>query len=529
MIRSLALIVLLACAPALAQQHGTPQEASWRVQYRESDKLTDYGSATAVNPQLAVTAAHVIDRRMGAQVTLSRPDGLKVTGHAIAVDAATDVALLELDAGVRFVQLGPDPKIGETVTAYGYGRDGVLRGWPRGGQVQKNFRDGQFESTLTIESGDSGCGIFNASGQLVGVNSAAAWPTRIPGGIEGNSIAVPASAVLSLAQTACSGPFCQNNGLFNGWFAQPSPSPGPQNSPQPNRGQPVQPWPQAQQAPQAAPQASPMAAPDPRLDNHEQRLQALEGWAGGLKRLADSYPITAGKIPPLSPIPSPASPATPATPPAPPAPAGPAAPATDIGAILQPIVADAAAGIKDQFATDLAKLKQGTLTPADLQDSLNSTGKEIAGDIKKQIAQNPQAIAAAVLPAIEGAIGKIAPGVGSVLAGPLGAAGGVLLTSALAGLLGKLFGSKSSTPQIILTPHTAPTVQVTDPPIAKFTQTQPAGNQYVPVPGPDLLGEAYRQALALAKQFGKQDIDFVESLKNQILAGLKGQAKPLPQ
>lgn len=160
-----------------------------RISVRLVD-ATSYGSGTLLAAEngktVVLTNAHVVRDNanpisvhlngktypakyvIGSVVTDLPAD--PVTGtQGIHVDGP-DLAVLEVDADLGGVTLADDvPAVGETVFQMGYG--GSTDGKPvmRSGVVIKEKFSGRLNSTIPSVQGDSGCGVFNKDGQLVGV------------------------------------------------------------------------------------------------------------------------------------------------------------------------------------------------------------------------------------------------------------------------------------------------------------------------------------------------------------------------
>lgn len=122
-------------------------------------------SATAVGRDTLLTAAHCVSRT-DTHVYLG---GERVTVLRIEIDSR-DHALLRIQRRLPvWTQRGPSPKKSERVQFFGnvdsfdqIYRSGTFAGWYQGALV--------FD--MTCGKGDSGAGIFNEQGQLIGVVSA---------------------------------------------------------------------------------------------------------------------------------------------------------------------------------------------------------------------------------------------------------------------------------------------------------------------------------------------------------------------
>lgn len=159
MIRALVLLLALA---ALARGQ-SPEVASFEVACEGSG-----GSATGIHPRVAVTNHHVAGR-VGARATIKDNSGQSWQCEVVAVDPRTDLSLLHVkQRDIPCVAIAKQSvKPGDPVLAYGYGFGAQPLRRAKGHVT--NIYD-TIHSNLVIQSGDSGCGIFNEAGELVGVN-----------------------------------------------------------------------------------------------------------------------------------------------------------------------------------------------------------------------------------------------------------------------------------------------------------------------------------------------------------------------
>lgn len=103
-----------------------------------------------------------------------RVDGSAVrsTGPStIAIDGV-DLAVVEVDAELGAVQIASTaPAPGESVFQWGYGGTQGAAPWAKAGVVLPNpFADPTLTSTINCVPGDSGSGVFDKDGKLVGVS-----------------------------------------------------------------------------------------------------------------------------------------------------------------------------------------------------------------------------------------------------------------------------------------------------------------------------------------------------------------------
>ncbi len=142
-----------------------------------------------------VTNAHVVDGADRVMVTLA--DGRKVEGKVIGADAATDIALIKVDAGKNLptVAFGDSTqlKVGQDVVAignpFGLGNSvtsGIVSALGR--DINSGPFDNYIQTDAAINKGNSGGPLFNADGEVVGINTAIFSPS---GGSVGIGFAVP--------------------------------------------------------------------------------------------------------------------------------------------------------------------------------------------------------------------------------------------------------------------------------------------------------------------------------------------------
>jgi serine protease Do len=146
-----------------------------------------------------VTNAHVVD---GAdKVSVKLEDGRKFDATVIGSDPLTDIALLKIDAKIEFpaVRFGKsaDMQVGDEVVAVGnpFGLGGTVTSGIVSA-VARNINSGPYDDYIqtdaSINKGNSGGPLFNAVGEVIGVNSAIFSPD---GGSVGIGFAVPSDLV----------------------------------------------------------------------------------------------------------------------------------------------------------------------------------------------------------------------------------------------------------------------------------------------------------------------------------------------
>jgi len=157
-----------ACQISVARAPGVTAYGSGTPLATENGKTVVLTNAHVVRDNTKPITVHLNGKQypakyvLGSVVTDVGPQQIHVDGP--------DLCVLEVDADLWGVDLAADiPAVGEPVFQMGYG--GSTNGKPikRTGVVIQPVYAGQLNSTITAVSGDSGCGVFNKYGQLVGV------------------------------------------------------------------------------------------------------------------------------------------------------------------------------------------------------------------------------------------------------------------------------------------------------------------------------------------------------------------------
>lgn len=149
-----------------------------------------------------VTNNHVIDSADRIEVTLN--DGTKFRAEVVGRDSKTDLALLKIasDQPLPYVQLGDSrgARIGDWVLAVGnpFGLGGSVNAGiisARGRDIQSGPYDDYIQIDAPINRGNSGGPLFDARGNVIGVNTAIFSPS---GGNIGIGFAIPSETVASV-------------------------------------------------------------------------------------------------------------------------------------------------------------------------------------------------------------------------------------------------------------------------------------------------------------------------------------------
>ncbi len=164
-----------------------------------------------------LTNNHVVDG--ATSVTVTFQDGTILPALVIGTDKDGDLAVLKVNAGHKLpaVSFGDSTKlrVGDWVLAIGnpFG----LAGSTSAGIVSalhRNISEGKYDDFIqtdaTINRGNSGGPLFNAQGQVIGVNSAIYSPS---GGSIGIGFAIPAAMAQPIAASLEA-----NGGVSRGWL-----------------------------------------------------------------------------------------------------------------------------------------------------------------------------------------------------------------------------------------------------------------------------------------------------------------------
>lgn len=170
------------------------------------DQVLSIGSGVIVdaNKGYILTNAHVVNDAPAITVTLS--DGRHYTAKLIGLDKPSDVALLQIQAkNLTSIPMSDSStlQVGDTVAAIGnpFGLNqsvtsGIVSALGRttlGIESFENF----IQTDAPINPGNSGGALINASGQLIGINTAILTPAR---GSVGIGFAIPSNMARSVMQ-----------------------------------------------------------------------------------------------------------------------------------------------------------------------------------------------------------------------------------------------------------------------------------------------------------------------------------------
>ena len=154
-----------------------------------------------------MTCAHVVDGATSITVQLS--DDTEYPATVIGSDSSSDVAVLKIDAtGLTPATIGDSNAlaVGETVVAVGNPMgtlsgsvtDGIVSAVDRSVEVEGNAMS-LIQTDAAISPGNSGGGLFNGLGELIGLVNASGSTTTSSGAVSQNlGFAIPINEVMNV-------------------------------------------------------------------------------------------------------------------------------------------------------------------------------------------------------------------------------------------------------------------------------------------------------------------------------------------
>lgn len=191
------------CAVASCGEPSHPYFASYRVSLHQPGSSTGAGgSATGIGPDMLITNQHVAVN-VGTVGTAKDNEGRVWQIETKAVNASADLALCQTKGErplcwVRIAQQEPDYR--SPVWAYGFGSGDKPPLAMGSGYIKELGGDGRYVSSLVIQSGDSGSGMFDRNSELVGVNHAVRCEYSQGGMAQGTCITVSLGSVRRFVQ-----------------------------------------------------------------------------------------------------------------------------------------------------------------------------------------------------------------------------------------------------------------------------------------------------------------------------------------
>ena len=180
-------------APQLPPElRGTPLERYFRDRLRNRrQEVTGAGSGFIIDPAgFIVTNNHVVGN--ATRVVVALQDGSEQTARVVGTDELTDLALLKIEpretlVAVPFGASGA-ARVGSWVLAAGnpFGLGGTVTSGivsARGREIGAGPFDDFIQTDAAINPGNSGGPLFNAAGEVIGINTAIYSPSGASAGI----------------------------------------------------------------------------------------------------------------------------------------------------------------------------------------------------------------------------------------------------------------------------------------------------------------------------------------------------------
>jgi len=156
-----------------------------------------------------ITNNHVIEDSTSIKVTVE--DGTEYTATLVGTDSKSDIAVIKIDAtGLTAATIGDSDKLAVGDTAVVIGNPlGTLGGTVTNGIISATDREltinneamNLIQTNAAINSGNSGGGLFDAQGDLIGiVNAKDSGTTSTGATIEGLGFAIPINDAMDVAQ-----------------------------------------------------------------------------------------------------------------------------------------------------------------------------------------------------------------------------------------------------------------------------------------------------------------------------------------
>ena len=184
----------------------------------------DYGQARAAGTGMVLTPNgevltnnHVIDGATSISVT-DVGNGKTYRAHVVGYDVSKDVAVLQLSgaSNLQTVTIARSPNVSAGAEVVGIGNAGGTGGTPSyaGGTVTATGQSitasddlsgtseqltGMIETNANIQAGDSGGPLVNASGQVIGMDTAGSQNSQFTSQQAGDAFAVPINVATGIA------------------------------------------------------------------------------------------------------------------------------------------------------------------------------------------------------------------------------------------------------------------------------------------------------------------------------------------
>ncbi len=172
--------------------------------YQQSSPVSGAGSGVIISADgYIVTNNHVIEK--ASKITVALADNTEYEATLVGTDDVTDVALLKIDAqNLSYAVIGDSSalRIGDTANVIGNPLGklsgtltvGVISGLDREITMSDGTKMNLIQMDAAVNPGNSGGGVFNSAGELVGITVAKTSATEV----EGIGYAIPVNDVLPI-------------------------------------------------------------------------------------------------------------------------------------------------------------------------------------------------------------------------------------------------------------------------------------------------------------------------------------------
>jgi serine protease DegS len=171
-----------------------------------AQRATNLGSGVIMNSEgIVITNTHIINEADEIGITLA--DGRQTVAEVIGIDKGTDIAVLRINLDkLPVISIGNSDnlQVGDIVLAIGNPYDfgqtvtqGIISAIGRnrlGISTYENF----IQTDADINPGNSGGALINASGKMIGINTAIYSPS---GGSQGIGFAIPVNVAVDVMQS----------------------------------------------------------------------------------------------------------------------------------------------------------------------------------------------------------------------------------------------------------------------------------------------------------------------------------------
>jgi serine protease Do len=170
---------------------GTPFERYFRDRQRRRQEVMGAGSGFVIDPAgYIVTNNHVVGN--ASRVVVALQDGSELPARVVGTDELTDLALLKVEPRTTLTAVpwgsSSAARVGSWVLAAGnpFGLGGTVTAGiisARGREIGAGPFDDFIQTDAAINPGNSGGPLFNAAGEVIGINTAIYSPSGASAGI----------------------------------------------------------------------------------------------------------------------------------------------------------------------------------------------------------------------------------------------------------------------------------------------------------------------------------------------------------